>query len=522
MIKFRFSWMSPEDAKDFLSVDFLFQELGLEAIQSSDMYRKCLAQIENARQVDPGVLRSNDSGVMFSIYDLGQGVKSLICAELYPERLFRLDSIGENLYPLLEYFSRDHDIRLFGILNPYELASIRDIQFYPMYLEQFDLVVQTSEEFELCKQVWISSNGKSVGLEYLIDWNQKLKQDICISWDGDPFIKSAPTFKLQLHHKFNFIQADSSQGKTLLLRSIIQLYNERLIVSEYEPVLFSGTVMNMDHKMLVLVDMDTSKVSLEFLHGLSNTSDNMVYLFVGHHLVNRVRVPWASVYTTFFRRKEHHIDIYPLAPLKPISFNHYDVVICEDAGSGMQLWKDSDLAKDATLVSANGYSKLVSNAKLYVEANQDSAILVVADYSTAEGILPALAQLQKQYPRLQVITPSSTEFMLMYLCSKYGEYINTLEQLVKFPKEKLKAALAQYGKSAVTLETIDFIAYCYVFGFVSEKEAKSYRALVKINPDLSKLRELIKFEFSSFGFPVVDDDCGAFADTTDFMNSLNL
>lgn len=324
MIKFRFSWMSPEDAKDFLSVDLLFQEPGLSAIQNTLMYKKCLAQVENAKQVDHGVLESNDSKVMFSVYDLGQGVKSLICAELYPECLFRLDSIGENLYPLLEHFNQDHDIRLFGILNPYELARIRGIQFYLIYLEQFDVVIQTSEDFEFYKQLWVSNNSKLVGLEYLIDWNKELDNNIQIRWNGNSFIKSTPTFTLNLHHKFNFIQSDSSQGKTLLLKSIIQLYNEQLISSEYEPVIFSGTVMNMDHKVLVLVDMDTSKISLEFLHGLTTTPDNMVYLFVGHHLASRVKIPWTSVYTTFFKRKENHIDIHPLAPLK--SINHYNLI----------------------------------------------------------------------------------------------------------------------------------------------------------------------------------------------------
>lgn len=498
MITYKFAWLSPEDSKEFVSVDLLFQELPISAIQSSIMYSRCLKEIENAIQAADGVLQSKDSGATFSLYDLGQGIKSLICAELMPDKLYRLDSIGENLYPLLEYFTSTHDLHLIGIVNPFELAKIQGVEFYTVYLDQFNVTIETSGEFEQYKQRWIKLNGKLEGLEYLLDWNSELNQPLTLSWNNNPSFKSIPEFELTLRHKFNFIQSKSSEGKTLLLRSILRLYSEGFLVSEYEPMIFSGTVMNTDHKTLVLVDMDASKLSLEFLHGLSETSDNMIYLFVGHYLTDRVKVPWTSVYTTRFHRRENKICISPISTLKAKCFDHFDVVICEDAGSGMQIWADSSLAANATLVSAKGYSGILENAELYVNSMPAGTVLVVADYSTAGSLLSRLSELQQLHSGLQVITPTSTEFILLYLCDHYTEYLSNLNKLASCSKDQLAQVLYQYGKSAVTLETIDFIVYCYVFGFVSEKDAKSYKALMKVNPDLNRLSDLLKFESKTF------------------------
>lgn len=100
-----------------------------------------------------------------------------------------------------------------------------------------------------------------------------------------------------------------------------------------------------------------------------------------------------------------------------------------------------------------------------------------------------------------------------------NDFILKYTEGLDFSEEKLKTILSQFEKSTVTLKTIDFIIFCYIFGFVSEKEAKSYRALVKVNPDLSKLMELIKFEFSSFGLSPVTDHHEVFEENTNFMDS---
>lgn len=52
---------------------------------------------------------------------------------------------------------------------------------------------------------------------------------------------------------------------------------------------------------------------------------------------------------------------------------------------------------------------------------------------------------------------------------------------------------------------------------MSEKEVKSYSALMKVSPDLSKLMELIEFEFISFGLSPANDNHGLFEETTNFM-----
>ena len=231
---------------------------------------------------------------------------------------FKVDHIGENLYPYLRDFatSSELNLRLFGILNPYSLARANDLTFPPCYLNQFDALIDTEDQFNAYLSSWAQSNPIGyASYRQLTNWNKKLSAPVQISMTGkiDSRMNVYET-DFSLTYKINFFQSKSSDGKTffcdkfhkyvILARNLSQ--DMKFIAHkmfDIERVYHFISKVPDDCIGIVLIDMDKFPYSVKALDKILDTPDNIVFIIVGHHMSTYVRVPFECIYDVKLDRR---------------------------------------------------------------------------------------------------------------------------------------------------------------------------------------------------------------------------
>lgn len=311
MIHFKFSLLDSKSHVHGNTPDAIFDGLYQREWLLDPWVQTILREVERAEFQGIDRLYSLDNPeVSYSVFDISQGVKYLIVANNSDEVSFNIDHFGENLYKYFSHFLQDCNIHLVGCLNPYRLAQLVCSEFYPVYLDDFDVMVSDQQQFTQYFLEWSKSCEKvPVTYKQLTNWNKPLDDKLHIAMNTHMY-KGYHLYytEFDLMYKMNFIQSNSSEGKTFLLKRLMS-YKTLLIEADidigYEifmlrdKSIFESYVNGYysDRKCLVLVDMDSFNQSITAFDYLLDTPNNFIFLFVGHHLTSYIRVPLESVYS---------------------------------------------------------------------------------------------------------------------------------------------------------------------------------------------------------------------------------
>lgn len=517
MIHYRFSLLDSKSQICGISPDIAFETLYSEDWFKDPWVMNLLEQVEHCKAFGRNMISLAREDVSYPAEDIGQGVKCLITAHFEPEFYCNIDHIGENLYQYLDHFTGHSNIHLVGCLNPYHLAQLYTTTFPPMYLEDFDKLISSSEEFQQYFYEW-SRNNRQAPLTYrqLTNWNRRLRAPIHIDTSAKIASSQKQIYgaKFSLYFKMNFIQAQSSEGKTFLLKRL-NVHNE-LQQGFNRPVSYKTYVLRkLDHLMalvesdlanpdviyLVLVDMDRFSQSISVMDTLLDTPDNFVFLFVGHHMTSYIKIPLPSIYSCHLDRHECKFDVHQscLVDNSPPHMLQYDTVVTEDIASGYILF--APLAKDIRhALPAGGFGGIKPTVEAALRIPDSQRILVVMDYVTSVDIIPQLSKLDKLHKLVDVIVPTSSEYCLAYVSDKFDQFMHLLQSYHSIQEDRLLEELYNFDKRTVTSETLDLLAFSQTFGYVNRKDAKAADVAVRVIKYPERLPEMIKEEKESLKF----------------------
>lgn len=527
MIHFSFKDLSTL-TDSYASPDIVFGEYFDESWLAVPGVQRLLQDIEKVEYIGGGIVRSLiNSRITFGVEGIGQGVKVLIVSRFVDEFAFKVDHIGENLYPYLRDFatSSELNLRLFGILNPYSLARANGLTFPPCYLNQFDALIDTEDQFNAYLSSWAQANPIGyASYRQLTNWNKKLSAPIQISMTGkiDSRMNVYET-DFSLTYKINFFQSKSSDGKTffcdkfhkyvVLARNLSQ--DMKFITHkmfDIERVYHFISKVPDDCIGIVLIDMDKFPYSVKALDKILDTPDNIVFIIVGHHMSTYVRVPFECIYDVNLDRRIKRFNVVQSCLIRNMDHSSYTSVITEDIGSGNALFRQ--LASNQLLArGAGGYAKVEAELKGVLSVKNHGNILVVIDYATASIILPSLVSLQKDHPEIDIITPTSAEFCLAYLTQKLNMFLSIRKGFESLTSDELLELLRKFDKGTITSETLDLLAFSETFNVYSEEEIKSAAVFNFVELDMHKLQELVRHEKKAIGgvsdsgeFPYAEKD----------------
>lgn len=511
MIHYKFSLLDSKSKVFEISPDVAFDGLYSEEWFRDPWVSGLLKHVEHCRAFGRNMISLVCDDVSFPAEGIGQGVKCLITSHFVKEFSCNIDHIGENLYKYLDHFVNDSDIHLVGCLNPYHLASLYNTTFPPMYLDDFECVISRSDEFQKYFFDW-SRNVQAMPLTYqqLTNWNRKLQNPLEINTLERLVAAQKHVFgaKFSLYYKMNFIQAPSSDGKSFLLKRLAT-YHELSIGFGRTPTYDIYTLHSTDHfsrmistgyfnpntRYLVLVDMDTFSQSISILDSLLDTPDNLVFLFVGHHMSSYIKVPLPSIYSCKLNRTVCAFDVRQSCLIRnsPIDMLTYDTVVTEDSGSGFLLF--APVAKDIRhAFSADGFGGIKSTLVDALHIEDSSRILVVMDYVTSIDIIPQLISVNRMGKIVDIIVPTSSEYCLAFVSDRFDQFMRALQSYHSVHPARLLEELKVFDKGKITSETLDLLAFSQTFGYKSRKEAKAANVAAKVIKHPERVPELIRLE----------------------------
>lgn len=516
MIYYRFSLLDSKSKTVGLSPDTVFNTLYSESWFQDPWVIKLLEQVEQCKAQGRNMLSLVRSDVSYPAEDLGQGVKCLLSAKFVPEFRCNIDHIGENLYAYLDHFLGDVNLHLVGCLNPYNLASLYDTTFPPMYLEDFNKIISRSEEFQDYFYEWSRNNCPSpLTYRQLTNWNRRLDSPVYVNTQAKLTASQKQVYgaEFRLYFKMNFVQAGSSEGKTFLLKrmhahnEIQQGFGKKVAYKTYMLHniehflnLCSSGQMPLDQTYLILVDLDKFSQSIRAMDMLLDTPDNFVFLFVGRHVTTYIKVPLPSIYSCKLDKNACTFDIKQSCLINnSTDLVEYDTVVTEDAASGFMLF--APLAKDIRhALAAGGFGGLKSTLQDALRIWDSSRLLVVMDYATSAEIIPQLDEIDKSGKLVDIIVPTSSEYCLAFVSDSFDKFMHILQSYHSIRKDRLLEELHKFDKGSVTSETLDLLAFSQTFGFTNRREAKAADVVSRVVKYPEKITDLVIQEKESLRF----------------------
>lgn len=509
MIYFKFSLLDSKSKNLGISPDTAFDGLYSDDWFKDPWVADLLKQVEHCYAFGHNMISLDCEDVSFPAESLGQGVKALITARFVKEFSCNIDHIGENLYRFMDSFIADYDIHLVGCLNPYHLASLYEDTFPPILLEDFNKVISSSKEFQQFFYIWSRKiQPTPVTYRQLSNWNLQLSKPLEIDTRAKLVQTQKHVFgtKFTLFYKMNFIQSLSSEGKTFLLKRI-DMHHE-LSIGFGKSIPYKTYVLrDLKHffmyiasedfdtgtRYLVLVDMDKFSQSITAMDALLDTPDNVIFLFVGHHLSSYIKVPLPSIYSCHLNRTDCSFMVSQSCIVHNTDRTEYDTVITEDSQSGLALF--SNIAKDTFhTISAGGFGGIKSTIIDALQIPDSKNILVVMDYATGTDIIPQLNSMDFGGKIVDVILPTSSEYCLAFVSDEFDRFMHILHSYHSVREDRLTEELRTFSKGMITSETLDLLAFSQTFGYKTLREAKAAKVAVEIVKHLDKVYELIARE----------------------------
>lgn len=418
--------------------------------------------VEQSEFIGNGWLRSL-SGVDYRVYDMSDGLQTLLLAYHQTIPYFKFDALGINLYPYLGKLFKSKDVHFLGTINPYICSLPNTYEFPPIFMEDFGVEINSAEEFSYFYEQWCTSTSESfAGLYQYTLYNSRLPVPVLLKHDYTPKYKQYPSFRLELTHKITFLQGDSASGKSYFFQTLLELQSEFGYVNNdwfmiaLENRMHIQRLLEETRNTIILVDVDKMSVGMEALTDLLSTPSNILVIFVGHWFTSRFRVSLDCLYDVKFNRHAKCIS-FSLKWL-PDYFNltDYTDIVVEDSGSGQELFLN--LFHGALVHPAGGYMRVSSEVN---RLHFDSKALVVLDYSTSEVVIPKLIQAQNRRT-INILVASSAEYYILVGLGLMNEYTSVLKYLAELSYVDLKKYLSYVGKTVITVETLDLLAFTII------------------------------------------------------------
>lgn len=244
--------------------------------------------VEQSEFIGNGWLRSL-SGMDYRVYDMSDGLQTLLLAYQQTIPYFKFDALGINLYPRLGKLFKSKDVHFLGTINPYICSLPDTYKFPPIFMEDFGVEITSAEEFSYFYEQWCTSTSESfAGLYQYTLYNSRLPVPVLLKHDYTPKYKQYPSFRLELTHKITFLQGDSASGKSYFFQTLLELQSEFGYVNNdwfmiaLENRMHIQRLLEETRNTIILVDVDKMSVGMEALTDLLSTHSNILVIFVGH------------------------------------------------------------------------------------------------------------------------------------------------------------------------------------------------------------------------------------------------
>lgn len=243
--------------------------------------------VEQSEFIGNGWLHSL-SGVDYRVYDMSDGLQTLLLAYHQTIPYFKFDALGINLYPYLGKLFKSKDVHFLGTINPYICSLSNTYEFPPIFMEDFGVEINSAEEFSYFYEQWCTSTSESfAGLYQYTLYNSRLPAPALLMHDYTPKYKQYPSFRLELTHKITFLQGDSASGKSYFFQTLLELQSEFGYVNNdwfmiaLENRMHIQRLLEETRNTIILVDVNKMSVGVEALTDLLNIPPNILVIFVG-------------------------------------------------------------------------------------------------------------------------------------------------------------------------------------------------------------------------------------------------